>query len=78
MGLKPEDVSAQMAIIKDMEEQGLRLMDGTVELAERKRRVETFKYRVESQLQADSPITAAIAALEQRGSQRYKRSALAP
>lgn len=68
LGLKPEDVSAQMAIIKDMEEQGLRLMDGTVELAERKRRVETFKYRVESQLQADSPITAAIAALEQRGS----------
>lgn len=67
LGLKPDDVAAQMKIIADMEESGAKLLDGTIEMGERKRRIEAFKLRLEATLQNDQPLLASITTLEEKG-----------
>lgn len=67
LGLKPDDIAGQMSVIAKMEEDGSKLLDGTIALDQRKKRVETFKYQSEAALQKDYPLMASIVALEQTG-----------
>lgn len=67
LGLKPDDVSAQMATFNSLEESGAKLLDGTLELDERKKRIETWGLRLEAELQQNSPLIASIVELEKRG-----------
>lgn len=65
--LKPEDISAQMAVFADMEAKSLQLLDGTVELEERKSRLETAGLRLQAELQQNQPLLFSITQLEKMG-----------
>lgn len=64
LGLKPEDVSARMALLKQYKEDAMKFLDGSVSLDARKRNSEVWLSKLEAELRQDAPMIAMMGAVE--------------
>lgn len=67
LGVKPEDVSERLAVLRQYREDAKALLDGSVALDQRKKRAETWVLKHEARLREDQPLLAMMAAAEQFG-----------
>jgi hypothetical protein len=76
LGLKPEDVSERMAVLRKYREDIPKFLDGSVSFDIRKRNSEKWMLQLEARLRTDQPVMAAMAALDKLGGPIFTQKVL--